>query len=162
MRISQYAYFAIFSESMTSADITGQLGIEPDGFMVRGSRTTNPPVPKRHSWEIRSEGLGLRVDEHLDQIVDRLEAHANAIGSLVQELGKEGAQSRGIGSVLKVVRHFGDDDGEEEDLSVTELPDGSMFEKLSGQHQLLGWGVSQRVINFLVATHAELDIEEYG
>jgi len=83
-----------------------------------------------------------------------LEAHANAIGNLVQELGREGAQSRGIGSVLKVVRHFGDDDGEEDDLSVTELPDGSTFEKLSGQHQLLGWGLSQRVIDFLVATHA--------
>jgi len=139
---------------MTSADITGRLGVEPDGFMLRGSRTTDPPVPKRHSWEIRSEGPGLRVDENLDQLVDRLEAHAYAIGNLVQELGKEGAQIRGVGSVLKVIRHFGDDDGDEEDLSVTELPDGSTFEKLSGQHQLLGWGLSQRVIDFLVATHA--------
>jgi len=102
------------------------------------------------------------VDEHLLQIVDRLETHGNAIGNLIEELRKKGAQFRGIGSVLKVVRHFGDDEGDEEDLSVTELPDGSTFEKLSGQHQLLGWGLSQRVIDFLVATHAELDVDEYG
>jgi hypothetical protein len=162
VRIRQYAYFGIFSQTLTSADITGRLGIEPDRFKVRGSRTMNPPVPKFHFWEIRSDQPGLTVVEHFDRIIGRLKPHSGAIGQLVQELTTEGPHLEGTGSRLQVVRHFDDEDGEDEELSVIESSDGQNFEKLPGQHQLLGWHLGLGVIEFLLATHADLDVDEYG
>jgi hypothetical protein len=35
-------------------------------------------------------------------------------------------------------------------------------EKLSGQHQLLGWHLPGDVMRFLVDVGAELDVDEYG
>jgi hypothetical protein len=39
-------------------------------------------------------------------------------------------------------------------------PDG--LEKLSGQHQLLGWHLDRHVLNFLSEVGAEFDADEYG
>jgi hypothetical protein len=52
--------------------------------------------------------------------------------------------------------------GEEEDRKVIEKPDGGRLESLPGQHQLLGWHLSPRVIDFLWVTHASLDFDKYG
>ena len=162
MRIRQYAYFAIYSGARTHADITGSLGVEPDAFRVRGSSTAEPPVPRHHSWRIDSKLPGLTVDTHLQVIVDRLNPYAEAIGTLVGEIESTEESLPGVGGVLAVVRHFDDDEGEDEDLSVVGQPGGSRFEKLPGQHQLLGWSLAPSVINFLVATRSALDIDEYG
>ena len=39
MRVRQYAYFALISNTLTASEITGRLGIEPDAISVRGSQT---------------------------------------------------------------------------------------------------------------------------
>jgi hypothetical protein len=87
---------------------------------------------------------------------------AGDIGSPAQEIVIASPESEHLGSVLQVVRFFDDEDGEEEELSVVELPDGDQLTKLSGQHQLLGWRLAPNVIDFLSTTHAILDVDEYG
>jgi len=83
------------------------------------------------------------------------------IGDLVLEMVAADSAPR-VGSVLRVVRHFDDVSGEEEEESVLEMREGRRLEKLPGQHQLLGWHLSPRVIDFLWSTHASLDFDEYG
>ncbi|MCU1492549.1 MAG: hypothetical protein JWO62_313 [Acidimicrobiaceae bacterium] len=142
--------------------MTGRLGIEPDEIMVRGSRGEPPAVPKGHAWRVVSKAPGLRVDEHLFRIVDRLNDHAAAIGNLATELRVAAPDQSRAGSALGIVRHFDDDDGDEEELWTMELPDGGELEKLPGQHQLLGWVLDDTILQFLVATHAHLDVDESG
>lgn len=162
MRIRQYAYFAIYSDRLTPSDVTGSLGVEPDVFRVRGSQTADPPVPRHHSWRIDSTLPGLTLEAHLEVIVNRLNPFAEAIGTLVGEIESTEDSSPGVGGVLGVVRHFDDDEGEEEDLSVAGQPGDPRLEKLPGQHQLLGWRLAPSVISFLMATRSALDIDEYG
>ncbi len=174
MRVRQYAYFALISNTLTASDITGRLGIEPDAISVRGSHTPDPPVPQHHSWRITSNEQGLSVADHMDHIIDRLGTHAAAIGDLVLELCAPDPTPR-LGSVLGVVRHFDDVAGEEEkkkkrrrrreeekEMSLTDIPHHGLLEELPGQHQLLGWHLSPRAIDFLWMTHASLDFDEYG
>ncbi|MGN9889902.1 DUF4279 domain-containing protein [Micromonospora sp. L31] len=156
MIISQYAYFALSSNRVSSAEITARLGIEPDEIVVRGSRRANPVRPASHRWKITCRKPGLTVDEQINRIVDRLFGHAERIGELAVELdNSDGAPGA---SMLQVVRVFEHPDGEEEDL--TSPVEG--LQKLPGQHQLLGWHIDARVLEFLRLTRAELDVDEYG
>ncbi|MGN9805502.1 DUF4279 domain-containing protein [Micromonospora sp. L32] len=156
MIISQYAYFALSSNRVSAAEITARLGIEPDEIVVRGSRLASPVRPASHRWKITCRKPGLTVDEQINRIVDRLFGHAERIGELAVELdNSDGAPGA---SMLQVVRVFEHPDGEEEDL--TSPVEG--LQKLPGQHQLLGWHIDARVLEFLRLTRAELDVDEYG
>jgi len=150
MRMSQYTYFAIKSETMTAAEVTSRLGVEPDRFRVRGSRRADPPIPVCHSWEIRCDERGLRVDEQIDRVLARLTPVSDTIAELCRE-------SDDVFGELQVVRYFNDEEGEEpkpqpEEENLIRFPD---------QH-LLGWGLERSVIEFLAATGATLDVDEYG
>ncbi|MCX5067776.1 DUF4279 domain-containing protein [Micromonospora lupini] len=155
MLVSQYAYFALSSVRVPAAEITARLGIEPDEVVVRGSRQVDPARPATHRWKIACRKPGLGVDEQIAQIVDRLFTHAGRIGELAAELDRVDEASGA--SVLQVVRVFEHPDGEEEDLAGP--VDG--MQKLPGQHQLLGWHLDARVLEFLRRTRAELDVDEY-
>ncbi|MDG4791801.1 DUF4279 domain-containing protein [Micromonospora sp. WMMD1102] len=156
MRVHQYVYFALASRQVPAADITARLGIEPDEVKIRGSRRIQPPIPASHTWRIVCRKPGLTVHEQINQILDRLHAHADRIGDLAAELDQiEGSPGS---SVLQVVRVLEHPDGEDEDL--TSPVEG--LEKLPGQHQLLGWHLDARALDFLRRTHAELDIDEYA
>ena len=63
--------------------------------------------------------------------------------------------------LLQVVRYLDDDQGEDEKLTEV-TKDGRQLVKLSGQHQLLGWHLDRRALDFLQRTHAEVDVDEYG
>ncbi len=156
MIVSQYVYFALSSKRVSAAEISARLGIEADEIVIRGSRLAIPARPASHRWKITCRKPGLTVDEQINRIVDRLFDRAERIGELAVELdnidGQPGA------SVLQVVRVFEHPDGEEEDL--TGPVEG--LEKLAGQHQLLGWHVDSRVLEFLRLTRAELDVDEYA
>ncbi|WP_328426277.1 DUF4279 domain-containing protein [Micromonospora sp. NBC_00389] len=154
--ISQYAYFALSSHRVSAAEITARLGIEPDEISVRGSRHANPARPASHRWKVVCRRPGLTVDDQISQILDRLFAHAERLGELAAEL--ESLDGGPGGSMLQVVRVFEHPDGEEED--VTTPVEG--LEKLPGQHQLLGWHLDARVLEFLRLTRAELDVDEYA
>lgn len=156
MRVHQYVYFALASRQVPAADITARLGIEPDEVKTRGSRRIQPPIPALHTWRIVCRKPGITVDEQIGQILDRLHAHADRIGELAAELDR--AEGGASSSVLQVVRVFEHPDGEDEDM--TSPVEG--LEKLPGQHQLLGWHLDARTLDFLRRTHAEVDIDEYA
>lgn len=157
MLISQYAYFALKSTSMPAAEITARLGIEPDEAVTRGSRrAADPVIPAAHCWRVVCRTPGMTVDEQASHIVERLHMHACRIGALAAELDRTDG---GPGSaVLQIVRVFEHPAGEPEDLRVSV----GGLEKLPGQHQLLGWHLDRRLLEFLRLTGAELDIDEYA
>ncbi|MGX6606060.1 DUF4279 domain-containing protein [Micromonosporaceae bacterium Da 78-11] len=148
MLIRQYAYFALRSERTAATDIAARVGLEPDQVMVRGSKRADPVLPVSHAWQIVCRLPGLPVDDLITHLLDRLEPFADEIGRLVTE--------GDVHACMQVVRHF--DEGEDEDLSTG--VDGLV--KLAGQHQLLGWHLNRRTLNFLTATNADLDVDEYG
>ncbi len=155
MRVSQYVYFAVASTRLPATEITARLGVEPDDALVRGSRLAEPPRPAAHKWRVVCREPGLTVDEQLGRVVDRLEEHAGRIGALVAELQE--LDDRPSISTLQVVRIFDHPDGEEEEVP----PSVDGLTKLAGQHQLLGWHLDARTLDFLRATRAELDVDEY-
>lgn len=157
MRVRQYAFFAVRSETVPAADITARLGIEPDEIQVRGSRTAEPPTPVCHLWMVACRQAGLRVDEQVEAIARRLSPRLDALAALATELV---AADTGD-CVLEVVRYFDTPDGEVEDEGVTCVA-GQPVDRLPGQHQLLGWNLGPDVIDLLNRTGARLDVDEYG
>jgi hypothetical protein len=126
----------------------------PDKALEKGSRRLDPPAPKQHIWEVVCDKPGAPVDELIADVVSRLEPHRPAIQALV-------ATGQAV-TELVIVRYLGawlaEAEGEEEEHVVTE--DG--LEKLSGQHQLLGFVVEPSVLEFLVAVGATISFDEYG
>ena len=52
--------------------------------------------------------------------------------------------------------------GEGESERQIQMPDGSILERMSGQHQLPGWHLDSATMTFLPEVGAELDVDEYG
>jgi len=156
VRIRQYAYFALRSRHVSAAEITARLGMEPDEISVRASRHADPPRPACHAWKIVCREPGRTIDEQLGPIVDRLWPYLDQLVPLIDELATEDADYGG--AVLRVVRYFDGEQGEEEELSAPDAP----LRKLPGQHQLLGWVLERKVLEFLLATNVCLDADEYG
>jgi hypothetical protein len=150
MKIEQYAYFGIYSDEMPPDEITARVGVEPDHVAVRGSRIQDPPRPVSHMWHVECREPGLTVDEQIARVVARVGPKRAAIRALVES-------SSDTGAVLRIVRYFDSDQGEEEELTVV----GDLH-KLTGQHQLLGWHLSSDVLDFVRDVHAEIDADEYG
>jgi hypothetical protein len=155
VRVRQYVYFVMRSDSLSAVEMSARIGLDPDEVVIQGSRSLRPLRPARHAWKITCRDPGLTVDDMIARVVDRLEPFSEAIGGLVEELNRGHTASC---AALQVVRHFDDEEGEVEDRR---SPDPA-FAKIPGQHQLLGWHVDGRVVRFLVATGAELDVDEYG
>ncbi|WP_405512636.1 DUF4279 domain-containing protein [Streptomyces canus] len=143
MPLRQYAYFALFSQHTSADDMTSQLGITPDEVTVRGSRFTEPAVvPVDYSWKVVCRESGLRVDEQITRILDRLQPHTDRIRDLTRHLARTGG-----GAVLQSVRYFNDTD--QAQPGAVDAPN------------LFGWHLDRKVLDFLSATGAELDIDEY-
>lgn len=143
MPLRQYVYFALFSRHTSAADMASQLGITPDEVTVRGSRFTEPAVvPVEHSWMVACREPGLRVDEQIARILDRLQPHRDRIRDLTGQLARTGG-----GAVLQIVRYFNDTD--QAQPGAADAPN------------LFGWHLDRKVLDFLSSTGAELDIDEY-
>lgn len=153
VRVKQYVYFAIKSKTTAADEIAAYLGLAPDKVLVRGSRRANPPVPVAHIWELRCDAPGLRIDEQVASVIDRLRPVEERLASIDADL------LRGSGyCVLQIVRYFDHEEGEEEELSPPDEP----LQLLPGQHQLFGWHLDSDVLDFLVRVGAVLDVDEYG
>ncbi|WP_194914502.1 DUF4279 domain-containing protein [Catenulispora rubra] len=151
MLISQYAYFGLSSPVTSAAEMAAVLGIEPDEISVRGSRWGEPrPRPALHYWKIVCREPAMSVNQQIEHIMERLAPHVDAIAALARQLSAEDDRS---GAVLEIVRMFNDDEGQDR-LACTppELIDG---------HNLLGWHLDRDVLDFLHATRAVLDVDEY-
>jgi hypothetical protein len=150
MRIKQYAYLGLTSEVLTPPEITARVGMEPDEERPKASRRRLPPVPRVHLWKVRAAvAEPSRIDVLLEALVDRLDGHAEAIGRLVAN-----GEAR---ATIHVVRYLDADDGEAE---VHADADGLVT--LAGQHQLLGFHLGARVLDFARRAGAHLDFDEYG
>lgn len=154
VRIRQYVYFALDSDVVPAAEVTKRLGIDPDRVLVQSSKSTDPPRPARHSWQLRCDESGMCVDDQVQGVIRRLGGAVDAIAQLTADGGEMTAR-------LQVVRHFDAPDGEEGEVDEPTSLDRE-YRKMEGQHQLLGWHLDRRTLEFLVRTRAELDIDEYG
>lgn len=142
MPLRQYVYFGLFSEHTSAQEIAGLVGVEADEVGVRGSSSTEAVVrPRFHRWNVVCREPELGVDEQIARVVGRLTSCEERIGVLVRRLERE--EGGGGGGVLQVVRYFNDDD--------ETTPEANLF----------GWHLNRGVMDFLSATGAELDIDEY-
>ncbi|MGK5642964.1 DUF4279 domain-containing protein [Streptomyces sp. URMC 126] len=143
MPLTQYAYFALHSRHTSADAMTDRLGMAPDEVTVRGSRFTEPAVvPVDHSWKVVCRDPGLRVDEQITRVLDRLRSHTDHISTLAGELTGTGG-----GAVLQVVRYFADT--------------GPAQPVAADTPNLFGWHLNRGVLDFLTATGAELGVDEY-
>jgi hypothetical protein len=143
MPLLQFSSFSLFSQHISADEMTSRLGLEPDEVTVRGSRFTEPRViPVFHRWKVECRDSDLRVDEQIARLLERLKPHTDRIAGLSRQLA-----TRDGGAVLQVVRYFNDTDP---DLPRT--PDSL---------NLFGWHLDRAVMDFLMATGAELDVDEY-
>jgi hypothetical protein len=153
LRISQYVYFALKSETVSAATITACLGVEPDSVSERGFRRSMPPLPACHRWAIECRQPGLTVDEQAAQVLNRVRPLVEPIRTLTT--------TGDVSAVLQVVRYFNREEGEPERHAPV-VGNGRVLQRLAGQHQLLGWHLAVDDLSFLASIPADLDIDEYG
>ncbi|GAA2646615.1 hypothetical protein GCM10010425_65350 [Streptomyces spororaveus] len=146
MPIDQYVYFALSSELTSAQEMTARLGVEPDETTVRGSRSIQPAIPVCHRWKTVCREPSLRVDEQMACVLNRLRPHTDRIVELVGQLGQE--PDTGNVAVLEIVRYFRDA-GEPGQADP------------AGKPNLFGWGLDRGALEFLAATGAVLDVDEY-
>lgn len=151
--MSQYAFFSLRSDVRPPDEINRLLAFDADVSQLKGSKRTDPPLPRCHHWEVMATRQSAVVDDQLREIIDRLRPVTVRIRGLVED----GSCS----ATLQVVRRFNDPEGEEENLEPLDTEIG-VLEHIPGQHQLLGWHIDPEIVDFLIATGAEIDIDEYG
>jgi Domain of unknown function (DUF4279) len=147
--VNQYVYFAVSSSSTSATEMAAVLGLDPDETTVRGSRIAEPnPIPVLHRWKIVCREPDLCVDEQIAQVLQRLAPHTAAIAALAGQLDTE--DESGPSAVLEVVRYFNKQATHHDPRDTrTEPPN------------LFGWHLDREVLDFLHATRAVLDVDEY-
>ncbi|MBP2389072.1 DUF4279 domain-containing protein [Aeromicrobium fastidiosum] len=151
--MSQYVYFVLDSDSMSAAEMAAYLAVDPDEVLVRGSRQLDPVRPASHAWKIVCRTPGLDLDALASAVLGRVAPAAERIRQLVD--------TNEVFATLQVVRYFNDDDGQPEE-TVTIDEEGHSWEKMPGQHQMLGWSLDAETLELLVAMGATIDVDEYG
>ncbi|MEV7567922.1 DUF4279 domain-containing protein [Streptomyces tanashiensis] len=96
---------------------TALLGVQPDETKVRGSRVVEPAIPACHQWRIVCREPGLRVDEQIALVLDRLRPHTDRIAGLAGRMGEEPGAGRA--AKPQIVRYYtaADDPGENRSCS---------------------------------------------
>ena len=151
MPVRQYVYFALSSHSTSAAEMTAVLGIEPDRTAVRASRRAEPSaVPVAHRWIVECRDPGLAVDEQIARILKRLTPRIDAIAALARHLDAE--PESGPSAVVEVVRFF--NEAQHDPRHQTQAAKNEST-------RILGWHLGRDVLDFLQATGAVLDVDEY-
>jgi hypothetical protein len=152
MKVYQYAYLLVTSTELDPGILSERIGLMPDRVKLMGFRQSSPkPIPRFHMWQLDS-GVAERdvpLADHLSSLAARLNGSAARLRTLVDSGEAEG--------VVSVVRRF---EPGPADLAPLELPTG--FERLSGQHRLLGFAVPPELVSYIVAAGISLDFDEYG
>ncbi|MEV8448678.1 DUF4279 domain-containing protein [Streptomyces parvus] len=146
MPLHQYVYFALSSRRITAQEITDLLGIEPDETRVVNPRhlPADPANPFWQDWKVVCREPGLCVDEQIARVLGRLRPQTDRIAELVKQFNSaEDEGEPGLEARLEVVRYFNDEQQER------------------GEHNLFGWALGREAIDFLAATGAYLDVDEY-
>ena len=84
VRIRQYAHFDVGSEVITPEQVTGALLLEPTKISRRGSRSTDPMIPRINLWRYRALGQGC-VDELIRELVDLFEPRRDQLVTLTTD-----------------------------------------------------------------------------
>lgn len=134
MRVEQFSCFALKSLTVSAAEMTRRLGMEPDETLVRGSRSVERDVPRVHAWKIVRRGVE-QVDDQIQYIVDRLLPIRDELVRLTADPD--------IDAVMQVVRYFNDDGAADSEKAP------------------VGWGLQPQTIAFLADVRAWLDVDEY-
>ncbi|MEU4176790.1 DUF4279 domain-containing protein [Streptomyces sp. NPDC026589] len=103
-------------------------------------------------WKVVCRKPGLRVDEQVAHVLDRIRPQTARIAALMKQFnGAADDEEPGLEARLEVVRYFNDD----------EQHDGAGQPRGRYGHALLGWALDREAIAFLAATGAFLDVDEY-
>ncbi|MFF4856642.1 DUF4279 domain-containing protein [Streptomyces rubiginosohelvolus] len=156
MPLRQYVYFALSSRRVTAQEITDLLGIEPDETRVINPRRlpADPAKPFCQVWKVVCREPGLHVDEQIARVLSRLRHRTDRIAELMKQFNSaEDEEEPGLEARLEVVRYFNDDDDEQQGEA------GQPQER--EKHNLFGWALDREAIDFLAATGAYLDVDEY-
>ncbi|MFF6984602.1 DUF4279 domain-containing protein [Streptomyces sp. NPDC008343] len=138
--------------------MTVGLGLSVVGVRKGSGRTRRPcasrrsapvAVPASHRWKVVCRERGLRVDEQITRVARGLWPHAERVVELARWL--EAEEGSGGAAVLQVVRYV-NDSGEATGHSLPVPVD---------QPNLFGWHRDRDVLDFLAATRAVLDVDEY-
>ena len=150
LSIRQYSYLAVSSKALTSQEIEDRLKLKADKHMVwgKGRLRMDPTYQVDNVWELVADEIAT-VDDQIEKLIRRILPAKDRLIELVRTTDVEVS--------LQVVRHFDDPEGEQEIIDEDEE-----LVKLPGQHQLLGWHLTNEVINFLHETGAEIDVDEYN
>ncbi|MGW6725880.1 DUF4279 domain-containing protein [Nocardia sp. NPDC055029] len=147
IKIRQYSYFALYSETMSAVEMTAHLTMEPDRARVQGSKSAEHRLPRSHSWQIARHSTE-SIDEQIEHLIGRLTPVLPRLISLINRPD--------VDASMQVVRYYDDPDG------VHGAPGGTMSADVHKWPRPLGWHLTTAVLKFLVATGAELDIDEYN
>lgn len=150
LSIKQYSYLTVSSKVLTSQEIEDTLKLKADKhtFWGKGRLRMDPTYQISNVWEL-IVNESTRVDDQIELLIKRVLPVKDRLVEL--------KRSTDIEVSISVVRHFDDPEGEHEMID-----EDAEFIKLPGQHQLLGWHLSTKVIKFLHETEAEIDIDEYN
>ncbi|MFC7501058.1 DUF4279 domain-containing protein [Nocardioides sp. CPCC 206347] len=151
--MNQYAYFQLGSTTRSAAELSTEIGMEPDEVRVRGSKRAEPPIPARHSWEIVNRAPNMDVEDLVAPLLDRISPVASRIRDLTD--------SEEVHATLVVVRYFNDRNGVAEEQVETEQ-DGHQLVKMPGQHQMLGWALEPEALGLLASMNATIWFDEYS
>lgn len=154
LRIRQYVYFGLRSETTSAETITEVLETSPNATRVRGSRITHPPRPVTHMWALGCRDNDLDVGDQIRDVLARVRPLAPRIKTLVE--------AGDVSSCLTIVRFLNDEDGQPERIDTVELEDGTQLTKMGGQHQLLGWYLDPADLELLASLQSGLDVDEYN
>jgi hypothetical protein len=141
--VRQRASFVVESTQVTADEMTAALGMQPDLVQVRGSKAAEPPRPTFHQWVVQAAAVDADADTQVEELVERLEPLVERLTVLVARIRQDPndyvtRQVHG-GAVLSVVRHFAFSTGSDR----------------------CGIHLSERVVRFLSAVHACVDVDEY-
>ena len=156
MRIRHYVHFGLYSRRITAATMTARLLLEPDSFSV-GSRTELEAASRQHSWRIECRTPGLDIGTQVTRVLDRLRPSMDRVIALAEEVAR---LESGDGARLSIVRYYNDARGEPIEPSRSPVA-GSRWIGGTGS-RLLGWNLDRSVLDFLAATGADLDVDEYA
>ncbi|MFI7893575.1 DUF4279 domain-containing protein [Streptomyces sp. CACIS-1.16CA] len=154
MPLRQYVYFALSSRGITAQEITDLLGIEPDETRVINPRRlpADPAKPFCQVWQVVCRGPGLHVDEQIACVLGRLRPQTDRIAELIKQFNSaEDEEEPGLEARLEVVRYFNEDEQQQEAGQPQE----------GEKHNLFGWALDREAIEFLAATGAYVDVDEY-
>jgi hypothetical protein len=140
MRVHQYVYFALRSDTVSAERIGQQVGLAADEVMVQGSKQPDVPIPRAHAWKIVCRDPALFLHEQVSAVVERLEPHADRIAALTA-----GGDAAEISACLQIVREYQPEGDDEE----------------PAEPNLLGWGLEPATVAFLHRTGASVDVDEY-